>query len=166
MRITKDEWAMGLALTTAQRSTCCRRQVGCVMLNEKGHVLCTGYNGVAAGMPHCNHVEAEGGAPGQSISGSEYVHKCPGAFSPSGTNLDACRAIHAEQNALLQCPDVWAIDSIFTTTSPCITCVKLLMNTSCKRIVFVEEYPHADSKDLWIEHGRLWVQMDKPRIWI
>ena len=59
MRLSRDEWALKLALLTAQRTTCCRRAVGCVLLNARGHVLSTGYNGVAAGLPHCNHVENE-----------------------------------------------------------------------------------------------------------
>ena len=48
MRPTRDQWAIQLAQLTAERSTCCRRHVGCILLNERGHVLATGYNGVAA----------------------------------------------------------------------------------------------------------------------
>jgi deoxycytidylate deaminase len=37
------------------------------------------------------------------------------------------------------------------------TCVKLLMNTGCKRIVFLEEYVNLEAKNLWkgewIYHG-------------
>ena len=56
MRPDRDTWAMAMAVVTAQRRTCLRRAVGCVLLNAKGHVLSTGYNGVAAGQPHCNEV--------------------------------------------------------------------------------------------------------------
>jgi dCMP deaminase len=59
-------------------------------------------------------------------------------------------ATHAEQNALLQCRDVEQIDTCYTTASPCITCVKLLMNTGCRSIVFAEEYPHPEAMDLWL----------------
>lgn len=153
MRPSRDQWAMQLALLTAQRTTCLRRGVGCVLLNSRGHVLATGYNGVAAGLPHCNEVD-----PTYHLNGG-YRHACAGARALSGINLDACQAIHAEQNALLQCQDVYRIHTAYVTTSPCITCVKLLLNTSCERIVFVEEYPHSAAKELWEGAGRLWEQL-------
>lgn len=148
MRPSRDEWAMRMALMTAQRTTCCRRAVGCVLLNARGHVLATGYNGVAAGLPHCNHQH-----------GDEFPHACSGAKAPSGTNLDGCQAIHAEQNALLQCKDIYQIHTAYVTASPCMTCVKLLLNTSCERIVYVDEYPHNEAGKLWTSAGRSWEQL-------
>ena len=151
MRLSRDEWALKLALLTAQRTTCCRRAVGCVLLNARGHVLSTGYNGVATGLPHCNQHD-----PWHPIG---FPHACSGAQAPSGTNLDGCQAIHAEQNALLQCRDMYAIHTAYVTASPCMTCCKLLLNTSCQRIVYVEEYPHSAAKDLWTGAGRAWEQL-------
>lgn len=158
-RPNRDQWAMELAQLTAQRSTCCRRAVGCVLLNERGHVLATGYNGVAAGLPHCNQPASDQ----EFASQPEYFypHACEGAHAPSGTKLDACQAIHAEQNAMLQCKDVHEIHSCYVTASPCITCTKLLLNTSCQRIIFVEEYPHNQAADLWRKAGREWLKFDQ-----
>lgn len=153
MRPSRDEWALKLALLTAQRTTCYRRAVGCVLLNARGHVLATGYNGVAAGLPHCNEP-----VDGWLLNGG-LKHACSGAKAPSGHGLDACQAIHAEQNALLQCRDMYAIHTCYVTASPCITCVKLLLNTSCERIVFVEEYPHSAARELWTGAGRAWEQL-------
>jgi deoxycytidylate deaminase len=45
------------------------------------------------------------------------------------------------------------------TASPCMTCCKLLLNTSCQRIVYVEEYPHSAAKDLWTGAGRVWERL-------
>jgi dCMP deaminase len=167
MRPTKDRWAIQLATVTAQRATCCRRQVGAVLLNTRGHVLATGYNGTAAGQPHCNEaVEILDGIERDIVhfkdvrrTHLEYPHACPGYQSPSGTNLDGCQAIHAEQNALLQCRDVYAIHTCYVTTSPCMTCVKLLLNTTCERIVFTEEYPHTEARELWVHAGREWERL-------
>lgn len=158
MRPSKDEWAMGLAQLTALRSTCLRRQVGCVLLNEKGHVLATGYNGVAAGQPHCNHL-----AKDEALCDPEdrFPYACTGARSPSGTNLDGCQAIHAEQNALLQCKDPYQIHTAYVTASPCMTCTKLLLNTSCQRIIFMDEYPHSEAGELWRKAGRQWVKFNE-----
>lgn len=157
-RPSRDEWAMSLALVTAKRGTCLRRQVGCVLLDRLGHVLATGYNGVAAGQPHCN--ESRSGMVAATADGFQlhplHPHACRGARWPSGQGLDLCEAIHAEQNALLQCRDVQQLHTCYSTTSPCITCTKLLLNTSCQRVVFMEEYPHKEARALWLKAGRAW----------
>ena len=132
MRPTKEETCLKTALLWAERGTCARRKVGCVLVNSLGHVLATGYNGVAKSLSHCTD------------------HPCGGANLPSGTGLDSCEAIHAEQNALLQCGDTQKIETCYVTASPCLHCIKLLMNTGCKQIVFLEEYPgHEKAKALW-----------------
>jgi dCMP deaminase len=138
-----DTYFLRLAREVATRATCRRREVGCILINERLHVLATGYNGVAAGQTHC------------------IDRACPGAHLPSGTGLELCEAIHAEANALLQCSDVHQIWSVYCTTSPCVGCVKLLMNTSAKRIVYADEYTHIHARELWLasgENAREWVR--------
>jgi len=155
MRPSKDEWALELARVTARRSTCCRRSVGCVLTNSKGQVLSTGYNGRPTGFAHCN--EAFDHGPLFEIGHKSivtYPNSCLGASAPSGQSLDSCEAVHAEQNALLQCSDVYSIVTAYVTASPCITCVKLLLNTSCERVVFANHYPHVEAKELWRRSGR------------
>lgn len=159
-RLSREAWAMEVARVTAKRATCLRRAVGCVLLDSDGFILSTGYNGVAAGQPHCNKATGLGIGPGGAGGQTTYRHSCPGAFAASGTNLDGCHAIHAEQNALLRCADVRRIHLAFVTASPCMTCVKLLMNTGCRIIVFDEEYPHTEAQALWQSMGRLWVSFE------
>jgi dCMP deaminase len=152
MRPDRHSWAMAMAVVTAQRATCIRRKVGAVLVNGRGHVLATGYNGVASGQPHCNHHDM--------FHPIGFPHACSGAHSPSGANLDGCQSIHAEQNALLQCKDVYSIDTAYVTASPCMTCTKLLLNTSCQTIMFLEEYPHSEARALWESSGRKWMKLD------
>jgi len=134
-----DDYFLAMARLVSYRATCHRRAVGCVLVDKYNHVLATGYNGVASGEPHCIDVP------------------CAGAELPSGTGLDKCEAIHAEQNAILQCRNVADIETAYITVSCCITCTKLLMNTGCKRIVFITAYTDESPKKLWkgewIEHG-------------
>ena len=141
-RPTRDETGLELICAWARRATCARRRVGCVLFDRDGFQVGEGYNGPAAGEPHC------------------VDHPCPGAGLPSGTGLDACEAIHAEANALIRCRDVRAIHTCYVSASPCVGCVKLLMNTGCQRIVFAERYAHNDAaRDLWIRSraDRSWV---------
>lgn len=139
LRPDSDDYFLQMAKLVAQRATCARRAVGCVLVNLQGHVLATGYNGVCRGEIHCTDVP------------------CPGAQQPSGQGLHLCQAIHAEQNALLQCRDINEIHAAYCTASPCIQCMRLLANTSVQRIVFLEEYPHAESRGLAAAHFIDWV---------
>lgn len=150
MRPSRDDYFMALARVVGTRTTCLRRAVGCVLVDARGHVLATGYNGVATGQPHCNQED--------KFSDVGFPHACAGAWAKSGEQLDACEAIHAEQNALLQCRDVYAIEVCYCTTAPCMTCVKLLLNTTCAKIVFAEDYVQPQARSLWEKNGRLWVQ--------
>lgn len=163
MRPTKDELFIRMALLTSERSTCHRRAVGCVLTNVRGQVLSTGYNGRAAGLPHCNDevyrpaTEAErNGFNGGCLNIREFPHRCPNSDAKPG-EPNGCESIHAEQNALLQCRDVYLIRTCYTTIAPCLVCVKLLMNTSCERIVFGSAYAYPDAERLWKSAGREWV---------
>lgn len=140
-RPSREGYMMGLSIAASSRASCPRRQVGCILVNKRYHILATGYNGPPTGFTNCTEIN------------------CPGASLKSGEGLDKCQAIHAEQNALLQCKDVWDIHAAFVTTAPCITCVKLLLNSSCKTIYFLQDYPHSESEALWRAAGRDWVQL-------
>lgn len=144
-RPSRDETWLRVAEIIAQRGTCPRRQVGCVIVDIHGRVMATGYNGVASGRPHCSEGEP-----------------CPGAHFPSGQGLDKCEAIHAEQNACLLLSDPWKVDTVYTTASPCLSCVKLLLGTSAKRIVCRELYPHPDAIEWWRRAGRT-IELLRPR---
>lgn len=136
MRPTLDEIYLAIASIWAERGTCARRKVGCVLVDRQGYILSTGYNGVASSLPHCIDMA------------------CKGASKKAGSNtsLYLCEAIHAEQNALLQCRNTQEIETCYTTCSPCVQCTKLLLQTSCKRVVFLEESSHnGEAEALWLK---------------
>lgn len=157
-RPTRDEYLMSLAREAAKQTTCIRRGVGCVLANSKGHVLAVNYNGVASGLPHCNAKTGmvRGGLPEDGWLEPVYGNACAGHCLPPGQ--DSCEAVHAEQNALLQCRDAWEVDTAYVTLSPCKACLKLLLNTSCRRIVFLEQHVDDLPKALWQKAGREWVK--------
>lgn len=186
-RPTTDETMMALALAMAQRSTCLRHSVGCVLTDQRGRVLSTGYNGVVSGALHCNQVipiSTTFEKPQRSVSGAVLnlpmscqsvlhpelsedgrrlsfgwlPHACQGHDLPPGR--DGCEAVHAEQNALIQCRDADAISTAYVTLSPCKACLKLLLNTGCNRIVFAEELHDTWSRNMWLKVGRKWEKLD------
>lgn len=137
-RISSNEYFLILAIAAALRGTCKRRKVGCILVDKYNNILATGRNGVASGVDHC------------------IDHPCEGAHYPSGEGLDKCIAIHAEENALIQCRSPNDIHTAYVTASPCIKCTSKLLNTSCEHIVFLDEYPHSESKKLWLKHRSSW----------
>lgn len=86
---------------------------------------------------------------------------CDGHDLPPGQ--DRCEAVHAEQNAVLQCADPDRVAAAYVTLSPCKACAKLLLNLSnCRRVVYLEEHAaSAEAKALWLKSDgyREWVQL-------
>jgi dCMP deaminase len=120
-----DEYFMELAMVVAKRSTCLRNHVGAIFVKEK-RILTTGYNGAPTGLPHCDAV----GCAREGVA--------------SGTRHELCRAVHAEQNAIIQA----ALHSVsiegatlYCTHQPCILCAKMMINARVKRVVYSQSYP-------------------------
>ena len=122
MRPTLDEYMMQIAEVVATRSTCSRRKVGAVITDSFGHILSTGYNGVPRKAPHCTD------------------NACLGAEAESGTQLNICEAIHAEVNAIAQCHSIQDANTIYVTTSPCMSCMKMILATNIRFLVYKEVY--------------------------
>ena len=80
-----DEYFMMIAEVVATRSNCSRRHVWAVMVKDR-HILSTGYNGTPHGVKNC----FAGGCP-----------RCSGK-AESGSHLEECLCVHAEQNAIAQ----------------------------------------------------------------
>lgn len=121
MRVAKEEYFLGIAELVAERGTCTRRKVGCVLVNDENHIVATGYNGVPRNFPHC--IETP----------------CEGAAFPPGEGLDKCLAIHAELNALLQLNEKGPL-TMYTTDTPCNECAKVIANSHIERIVAKRKY--------------------------
>lgn len=136
-----DQYFMQVAELAATRSTCLRRQVGAVIVKDK-HIVATGYNGAPRGVPHC---EEQGGCLRQKLG------------IPSGERHELCRALHAEQNAIIQAATLGvSIEgaSIYITHQPCIICAKMIINAGMDRIVVREGYPDEFSVRMLEEAGK------------
>ena len=117
MRPDKDEYFLCMALVASTRSTCSRRKVGAVATDDKGHIISTGYNGAPKESPHCNELP------------------CPAVMAASNTELDGCRAIHAEINTIAHCTNPQSIHTMYIQCTPCMSCMKAIIATGCRRIV-------------------------------
>ena len=133
-RRSLDNYYLDMLKLVASRSTCVRRQVGSIITDVKGVVLAMGYNGVPRKYPHC------------------LDNPCLGANDPKGDS-SRCFAVHAEQNAILQCADLERAYNIYTTASPCFTCSKLIANTAIMRVIFIDAYPDELGLDVLKRRG-------------
>ncbi len=135
-----DEYFLGICDFVARRSTCLRRQVGAILVRDK-RILTTGYNGAPRGLRHCREL---GGCQRQQMG------------VPSGQRHELCRALHAEQNAIIQAA-LHGVQvtgaTMYTTTQPCVLCAKMLINAGVDRVVYCGTYPDRLAMEMLEEAG-------------
>ncbi len=138
-RLDWNEYFMEIAKVVAKRSTCLRRQVGAILVRDK-QILATGYNGSPKNLEHCQTK----GCLRQELG------------IPSGQRHEICRAVHAEQNAVIQA----AVNGVsiknailYCTNFPCSICAKILVNAEVKKIYIADDYQDDLSKQILQEAG-------------
>jgi len=117
--MTKHEYICRICDVVREKSSCVKRKVGAVAVNEDFEILATGFNESPRGFPHC-----DGGR----------------------TCGDPCtRTIHAEQNLIAQAAKrgIALKDSmLYCTYTPCVTCARLLVNVEIWKV-----YARDDNQD-------------------
>lgn len=117
--ILLDSRYLRMAKVWAENSYCKRRQVGALLVKDK-MIISDGFNGTPEGFE--NVCEEENG------STKSYV-------------------LHAEANAITkvaQSNNSSSGATLYVTTSPCIECSKLIIQSGIKRVVFLELYRLTD----------------------
>lgn len=126
-RLSWNQYFLMITRQVAERSTCGRARVGAVIVRDRS-IVATGYNGAPAGMPHCTDVGC-------------LVYR---SQTPDGDLEENCfRTIHAEINAIAQAARNGSAirdASVYITHSPCIHCLKVLVNTGIKHIFYEKPY--------------------------
>jgi dCMP deaminase len=141
-----DEYFFKITDLVATRSTCLRREVGAILVRDR-RILSTGYNGAPQGLPHCLEVGC--------LREAENI--------PSGQRHELCRAIHAEQNAIIQAArhGISVVGAtLYCTTQPCVICTKMLINAGVGKIYFREGYPNPLSEQMLAEAGIETIKME------
>lgn len=143
-----DEYFTEIARLVATRSNCESRKVGAVITVDN-QIVSTGYNGAPKGLRHC----VDMGGCLRKLNKIE-----------SGTRQEVCRAVHAEQNAIISAA-IKGVSikngTIYTNTYPCSICARMLINAEIKRIVYDSDYSDPLSKSLLEESGIEVVQFKK-----
>ena len=147
-----DEYFMKQAALVAERSTCLRHNVGAVIVKNK-RIMTTGYNGAASGSKDCLQ---------QGCLRDEMNIK-------SAERHEICRAIHAEQNAIIQAA-LHGIDisegSLYCTHTPCLICAKMIANVRIREIVTYANYPDENALKFLNEQGITVRKIERPEPFI
>ncbi len=134
-----DEYFLEIARLVSRRSTCLRRKVGALIVQDR-RILASGYNGTPSGIKHCAQV----GCLRKRLN------------IPSGQRHELCRGLHAEQNALLQAA-LYGISlrgsTLYVTNQPCIICAKMIINAGIKEVVIAGAYPDKMARQFLVEAG-------------
>lgn len=131
-RISKTDYYLNIADAVAKRSTCLKRNYGCVIV-KNDEIIATGYNGSARGEANCCDIR----------------NVCPRQDVPSNSgDYTGCSSVHAEQNAIISASRQEMIDAdlyLFgreynsnteiQDVEPCPICRRMILNAGIRRIV-------------------------------
>lgn len=130
-RMNKDLYYLNIAKAVSLRSTCLRRNYGCVIV-KNDEIIATGYNGSPRGEANCCDIHSECPRKNKAHNSGDYSD---------------CPAVHAEQNALISASRQNLLDSTVylygqdaetnteITAEPCPICQRLLKNAGIKTLI-------------------------------
>ena len=144
-RPTKEEFYIGIAEAVSKRSTCLRRQYGAVIVKDD-EIISTGYNGSPRGEVNCCD---------EGVCWREKNHV------PHGERYEMCRAVHAEQNAIISARRsdmIGATLYLFGSENghridaePCDICKRFIKNAGIENVVCskaIEGYARVFNEDM------------------
>jgi deoxycytidylate deaminase len=148
VRPSWDEYFMKLAALVAERSTCLRHNIGAIIVRDK-RLIASGYNGSAKGMPNCIEV---------GCLKDELGIK-------TGTGHETCRAVHAEQNAIIQgATHGISVEgtTMYCTHTPCTLCARMIVNAGIVRVVSYHDYSDESARKFLQKAGVVLDKVSKP----
>lgn len=132
IRVSWDEYFIGIMDAVSVRATCDRGRSGCVITREN-RILASGYVGAPPGLPHCDEV------------GHEFITR----INPDGSESSHCiRTAHAEENAIVHAARFGSAlkgATLYCNMTPCYTCAKMIITAGITRVVARNDY-HAGSR--------------------
>lgn len=156
-RVSKIDTYLNCAEVFAYRSTCIKRKYGAVIVKDDV-VVSTGYNGAPRGFENCCDL-------GTCPRIDRNMHQ--------GEGYGICRAIHAEENALLNCSrqqtmgaDLYLVsvnpeDNSIHEAKPCPLCARSIIQSGIRNVYLrvgegAENYIVVPAKELmWVQQTEI-----------
>ena len=151
MRKDKANYYLDIADAVRSRSTCLRRQYGAIIV-ASDEIIATGYNGAPRGRKNCDEL---GHCTRQELQ------------IPSGQRYELCRAVHAEENAIISAARKEMLGStlflvgrdaqsgeLLSSATPCTLCRRTIINAGIKNVICrISETEFTDTPvSDWIEN--------------
>jgi dCMP deaminase len=129
-RMNRNEYYLNITRQVAEGSTCLRRKYGAIIV-KNDETIAEGYNGAPRGEDNCCDLK---------VCERERLN------IPKGERYELCRAVHAEQNAIICASRRDMIGSTMYITGvendgsyadprPCLICAKLIKNAGIEKVV-------------------------------
>lgn len=141
-RITWDQYFMGLALLSAQRSKDARTKIGACIVDSHNRIVGIGYNGFPRGCPDDEFPQARGrDEQGNMLRLYDSKH---------------AYMVHAEANAILNSMgrDMQGA-TLYTSMASCNECAKLIIQAGIKRVVYLPS-PTYEVRDEFLAAKRMY----------
>lgn len=119
--ITWDEYFMGIAILSSERSKDPSTRVGACIVNDDNKILSMGYNGAPTGL---SDDIMPWGREGNNLE-TKYPYVC-----------------HSELNAILNCPTSVRGARCYVTLFPCNECAKALIQSGIKEVIYLSDKYH------------------------
>ena len=144
--ISWDQYFMGIAMLSAERSKDPNTQVGACIVAPDNRILSVGYNGMPQG---CEDDDMPWGRDGSALD-SKYMYVC-----------------HAELNAILNYRGTGSMKGakLYVTLFPCNECAKAIIQSGIKEVIYrSDKYADAEStiasKKMFEQTGVIYRQFD------
>lgn len=132
-RLDKINYYLDIAETVAKRGTCLRKNFGCIIV-KNDEIIATGYTGAPRGRINCIDL-------GYCTKKEKFPDIRHGGY-------DACRSVHAEQNAMLSASRKDMIGAIMylvgvrvdsgeyeSGANSCQMCRKMIINAGIEQLI-------------------------------
>ncbi len=129
-RPSLPETMLELVNALAKRSTCTRGKTACVITDDDGRILVSGYNGSPSGLDHCTLV---------------------GCLLDGGNRC--IRAAHAEANAIALAAKYGVRlegTTLWSSHRPCVNCTVLILSAGVRRVMWWTPY-ESDGQERTVE---------------
>ncbi|MGI5906497.1 MAG: deaminase [Candidatus Pararuminococcus gallinarum] len=162
------ETLMTMAYANSMRSSCSQRKVGALIIDEFGNAFSSGYNEVPSserpckntyGMCYRKFIRNKLDTKLKDAIGDEELTKTVSEIVKRESKmLDYCRALHAEESAIVNMARLsvsanLSKATLYTTTYPCNLCANKIAQVGIKQIVYFEPYPQQEAKDILNVHN-------------
>lgn len=119
--ISWDQYFMGIALLSSERSKDPSTRVGACIVNDDNKILSMGYNGAPTGL---SDDIMPWDREGDNLK-TKYPYVC-----------------HSELNAILNCPTSVKGARVYVTLFPCNECAKAIIQAGIKEVVYLDDKYH------------------------